>query len=189
MSGRSRRGRSKPDIEALLIKYRNLGGIPFLGNESIIQIQAWMRSSKKIFEGSKLRDDQKRLLASWALKDEALIWWETIIRDNPDGNITWDRFKEIFNERFIPPEATERLYDEFYNLKQGDMTIQEYQNKFSELSRFAPELIQDPLRKNMRFIKGFQKKYEGRVLAHVNHLFSEMIQMAYRYEYNDKQHG
>jgi len=60
MSGRSRRGRLEPDIEAQLIKYRNLGGVPFSGNESIIQTQAWMRAAEKIFEGSKLRDDQKR---------------------------------------------------------------------------------------------------------------------------------
>ena len=74
ISGRSRRGRSEPDIEALLIKFRNLGGVPFSGNESIIQTQAWMSSVKRIFERIRLRDDQKRLLASWALKDEALFW-------------------------------------------------------------------------------------------------------------------
>ena len=136
-----------------------------------------------------MRDDHKRLLAFWALKDEALIWWETVTEENLEGNITWDRFKEIFRERFIPPEATEGLYDEFYNLKQGDMTIQEYQNKFNEFSCFSLELIQDPVRKNLRFIKGLQKKYEGRVLVHANLPFSKMIQMAYRYEYNDKQHG
>ena len=69
------------------------------------------------------------------------------------------------------------------------MTIREYQNKFNELSRFAPELIRDPIRKKLRFTKGLQKKYEGRVLAHVNLPFSEMIQMAYRYEYIDDPHG
>ena len=111
------------DIEALLKRYRNVGGVPFSGYESIIQTHAWMRSDERIFEGFKLRDDQKRLLASWALKDEALIWWETIIKDSPEGNITWERFEEIFKERFIPPKATKRIYDEFYYLKQGDMTI------------------------------------------------------------------
>ena len=93
MSGRSRRGRSEPDIEALLIKYRNMGGISFSGEESIIKIQAWIRSAEKIFEGLKLRDDQKRLLASWALKDEALFLWDSIIKNNLEGNITRDRFK------------------------------------------------------------------------------------------------
>ena len=92
------------------------------------------------------------------LKDEALIWWETIIKDILEGNITWDRFKEIFNERFIPPEASERLSDEFSYPIQRDMTIPEYQNKFNELSRFVPHLIQNPKRKNLRLINGLQRK-------------------------------
>ena len=111
------------DIEVLLKRFQNLGGSPFLGKESIMETQAWIRSAEKIFEGLKLRDDQKRLLASWALKEEALFWWDSIIKNNPEGDITWDRFKVIFLERFTPPEATERLCDEFSYLIQGDMTI------------------------------------------------------------------
>ena len=56
------------DIEVLFRRFQNLGGSPFLGMESIMETQAWIRSAEKIFEGSKLRDDQKRLLASWASK-------------------------------------------------------------------------------------------------------------------------
>ena len=44
-------------------------------------------------------------------------------KKNPEGNITWDKFKEVLTEKFIPPGEIDRLYDEFYDLKQGDMTI------------------------------------------------------------------
>ena len=54
----------------------------------MIETQAWMRSTERIFQDLKLRDDQKRLLASWALKGEALIWWQTVTKENPEGNIT-----------------------------------------------------------------------------------------------------
>ena len=64
MSARNRRSNTNPDIEALFMKYRNLGGKSFLGEESIMRTQAWIRSAEKIFEAIKLRDDQKRLLAS-----------------------------------------------------------------------------------------------------------------------------
>ena len=40
------------EIEALLKRYRNLGGVPFSGNESIIQTQAWMRSVDRILKVS-----------------------------------------------------------------------------------------------------------------------------------------
>ena len=103
MSARDRRSNTDPDIEALFMKYRNLGGKPFSGEDSIMKTQAWVRSAKKIFEGSNLRDDEKRFIASWELKDEALFWWDSVIKDNPEGDITWDRFKVIFLERFTPP--------------------------------------------------------------------------------------
>ena len=82
------RWNTEPDLEALLKRYRNLNGAQFSGNESIIQTQAWMSYVKRIFERIQLRDDQKRLVASWALKEEALIWWETIVKGNPEGDIT-----------------------------------------------------------------------------------------------------
>ena len=151
-----------------------------------METQAWSRAAEIIFEGLKLRDDQKRLLASWALKEEALFWWDSIIKDNPEGDITWDRFKVIFLERFTPPEATERLCDEFSYLIQGDMTIPEYHKKFNELSHFAPHLIENPKRKNMRFINGLQRKYQNIVMRNVKLPFSEMIYMAYQYEDLDK---
>ena len=166
MSVRNRRN-AEPDIEALLIKYRNMGGITFSGEESIRKTQAWIRSAEKIFDGLKLRDDQKRLLASWALKDEALFWWDSVTENNPEGDITWDRFKVIFLERFTPPEAIERLCDEFSYLIQGDMTIPEYHKKFNELSHFAPHLIKDPKRKNLRFIHGLQRKYQNSLMRNV----------------------
>ena len=100
------------DIEVLFKRFRNLGGSPFLGKESIMETQAWIHSVEKIFEGLKLRGDQKRLLASWALKEEALFCWDSVIKDNPEGDITWDRFKVIFLGRFTPPEATSRSYRE-----------------------------------------------------------------------------
>ena len=72
MSIRNRRN-AEPNLEALLKRYRNLNGAQFSGNESIIQTQAWMSSVERIFERIQLRDNQKQLVASWALKEEALI--------------------------------------------------------------------------------------------------------------------
>ena len=68
MSVRNRRN-AEPDLEALLKTYQNLNGAQFSGNESIIQTQAWVSSAERIFERFQLRDDQKRLVASWALKE------------------------------------------------------------------------------------------------------------------------
>ena len=54
-------------------------------------------------------------------------------------DMTWARFKEVFEEKFVPRQEVERLHDEFFNLQQGDRTIHEYVYKFNELSRYGPE--------------------------------------------------
>ena len=66
------------------------------------------------------------------------------------------------------------------------MTIPEYHKKFNELSHFAPHLIQDPKRKNLRFIHGLQRKYQNSVMRNVKLPSSKMICMAYQYEDLDK---
>ena len=66
------------------------------------------------------------------------------------------------------------------------MNIPEYHKKFNELAHFAPHLIQDPKRKNLRFIHGLQRRYQNSVMRNVKLPFSEMIYMAYQYEDLDR---
>ena len=88
-----------------------------------------------------LEDQRKRYLAVWQLKEEAGHWWDTVKICNDVANMSWAKFKELFNEKYVPPQARERLREQFVNLQQGNMTVSEYVRKFDELSRYAPGLI------------------------------------------------
>ena len=100
--------------------------------------------------------------------------------------MSWDRFKELFNDKYILRQEVERLHDEFASLKQGDKSISEYVRRFEDLSRYAPELIRDDFQKNKRFINGLARKYIDRVTAHIDLFFNKMVEFACRYEENDK---
>ena len=52
---------------ALCKDFIDLGSQPFKGSESIIEVQAWLRSCERIFKRMRLEDDQKRDMASWQL--------------------------------------------------------------------------------------------------------------------------
>lgn len=56
--------------------------------------------------------------------------------------------------KWMPAAGKARLYKSFMDLKQGDMTIAEYERRFDELSKFGPGLIETPLLKNEKFIAG-----------------------------------
>ena len=70
--------------------------------------------------------------------------------------MTWDRFKEIFrNKYFIAPVRAMKL-NEFIQLKQGSMTVTEYINKFEHLSLFAAHMVGTDVLKAGRFLDGLK---------------------------------
>ena len=172
----------EPDFSVLCKKFNDLGGRPFKGTETIVEVQAWLRLCEKIFKGLNIDNGMKRFLASWQLQDKALIWWEAITREEPEENFSWERFKEVFEEQYIPAAGRTRLYQSFLDLKQGDMSFEEYTNKFNELSRFGSELISTPQKKNERFIKGMKKEYHQIMTTHVKQPFKDVVDMGFRYE-------
>jgi hypothetical protein len=173
---------SQPNLADLFRSFSRLGGNPFTAKETIIEAQAWIRSCERIFKGPKLEDDHMWLIASWQLQEEASIWWEMVTLDESADELTWSRFKVVFVQRYMPSAGISRVYKEFVDLKQGSSSFEEYLKKFNELSRFGPELVNTPLKKNEKFIRGMNKEFQERMTTHVKEYFSELIDMCYRYD-------
>ncbi len=73
-----------------------------------------------------------------------------------EDDISWGRFKELFEEQFMPTAGKTRLYRDFLDLKQGSMPIVEYKNKFNELSCYGPGFIDTFLKNNEMFVQGMR---------------------------------
>ena len=70
--------------------------------------------------------------------------------------ITWERFRELFDVKYITNAARVAKRKEFLNLKQGDMSVDEYITKFEELSRYAPHLFRTNELKIEQFVEGLK---------------------------------
>ena len=57
-----------------------------------------------------------------------------------------------FNEKYLPPIVQEQREDEFIGLRQGTLSVSEYETQFTKLSKFAPELIVTEQRRVRRFV-------------------------------------
>ena len=55
--------------------------------------------------------------------------------------ITWDQFRDCFYTKFFSANLRDTKCQEFFELKQGHMTIEKYDQEFEVLSRFVPELV------------------------------------------------
>ena len=98
----------------------------------------------------------KAELASCQLRDVSQIWY-TQWKDNrleELGPIEWDEFKESFLGKYFPHERREVNVEEFINLKQGNVIVEEYSLKFSMLSRYAPSLVSNTRDEMSHFVMG-----------------------------------
>ena len=87
----------------------------------------------------KVGEDQKTDFASYLLKGEASYWWESKKALEGEDVIAWHRFKELFLEKHFPRYVKNQMQIKFLELKQGNMSVIEYEAKFTELARFVPE--------------------------------------------------
>jgi hypothetical protein len=70
------------------------------------------------------------------------------------NTITWAEFSSQFRNYHIPAGLMKINKKEFLSLKQGNMTVSEYRDKFIQLSRYAPEEVADDERKQEQFMEG-----------------------------------
>ncbi|WMV19302.1 hypothetical protein MTR67_012687 [Solanum verrucosum] len=67
--------------------------------------------------------------------DEFTQWKEN--KGENASLVTWECFTGAFLDRFFPRELREAKAQEFMNLRQGSMSVQEYRLKFTHLSRLS----------------------------------------------------
>ncbi|KAI5327427.1 hypothetical protein L3X38_026823 [Prunus dulcis] len=139
------------DIE----RVKELGAKEFFGTSDPAEADTWLTDIKRIFEVIQCPDGDRVRLAAFLLKGNAYHWWKTVHRGyaNPAA-LTWEEFQRVFFDQFYPHSYKNAKKSEFLHLRQGSMSVLEYEHKFNELSRFAPELVTTEEDKCTRFEEG-----------------------------------
>ncbi|KAJ4702887.1 Cellular nucleic acid-binding protein [Melia azedarach] len=173
-------GSASSNTMRVVEQFRKLQPPFFEGSINPLVAEEWVRELEKIFRLIDCTDQQKVTCATYMLKGSASHWWEMTSRaqDMEGYNVTWDRFKELFDEKYFPQSLRDDKEAEFIQLTQGSKSLIEYERKFEELSRFAPHLLDTEARKARRFERGL--KPELRKLISVLELktYSAVLQKA-----------
>ncbi|KAA0053184.1 gag protease polyprotein [Cucumis melo var. makuwa] len=129
--------------------------------------QMWLTSIETIFRYMKCPEDQKVQCAVFFLEDRGTAWWETAERmlGGDVSKITWEQFKENFYAKFFFANVKHAKLQEFLNLEQGDMTVEQYDAEFDMLSRFAPDMVRDEAARTEKFVRGLRLDLQGIVRA------------------------
>jgi hypothetical protein len=116
----------------------------------------WLRTVEKQLDITQCNDMEKVLYASGQLQGAAQDWWDSLKFGRPANAapITWAEFTENFRSYHIPDGLMELKREEFRSLRQRSMTVSEYRDRFTQLSRYAPNEVAKDSDKQREFLKG-----------------------------------
>ncbi|XP_028053743.1 uncharacterized protein LOC114258084 [Camellia sinensis] len=119
--------------ESTTIKqFQDLKPTTFIGGPNPLVAEAWVRDMEKIFRTLPYTERQKVTFTTFTFKDDAQEWW--LLTLEKEDIVTWA--------------------SEFIHLRQGSMTVAEFESKFTQLARFATYVIPIEARKARKFETG-----------------------------------
>ncbi|XP_074352093.1 uncharacterized protein LOC141691255 [Apium graveolens] len=133
---------------------------------------------EKAFELAEVKNDKKAQYGSYYLKDEASYWWDSTKALLKGEAISWEKFTELFLEKYLRSYMQDRLEMRFLDLKQENMTLAEYEVKFSELARFVPEYVNTEVKKVKIFQQGLKPWIRSQVALLEIRTYAALVQKA-----------
>lgn len=122
-------------------------------------VEAWLLGMNNFFRFHDYLVNMKGRIATFSIKVKVNIWWEEVlnVRGNHEEDLNWSEFEILFRKKY----KSDRYYDdrekEFYELKMGSMTDEEYISKILELLRYVPYMEEETVN-IQRFIEwGFTR--------------------------------
>ena len=123
-----------------------LKGYPPVFKHSTDPLQAddWLRAIERQLEIARCDDKEKVLYAFGQLQGATLDWWDSFCFGCSKANlITWLEFHSAFCSHHVPAGLMKLKKKEFLALKQGNMSVVEYHDKFIQLSWYALTKVDD----------------------------------------------
>lgn len=88
----------------------------------------------KCFHIMQCPEERKVDLAVFSLQGEVEDWWT--LEENKGRRVDWEDSKEIFNGKYFSETYRDDKRDEFLHLKQWELSVAEYEKKFTELAKY-----------------------------------------------------
>ncbi|XP_078158092.1 uncharacterized protein LOC144553768 [Carex rostrata] len=132
----------------------------FDSTKDFMTVEKWLASVKDKFQILRAPNEYKVELAGQLLEGHARFWWQEVKRrwDEITGPPTWEEFETEFERRYMDIMSREALHQKFVNLKQGSVTVVEYNFKFENLMRYAPDILRDDFRLRQQYLSGLNAR-------------------------------
>jgi hypothetical protein len=117
--------------------------------------ETWLLGMRKYFQLHNYSSYAEGRISIYQLKGKASMWWDQLVQVQhiKEKNVTWKEFKKYFEKKYLTKRYYDKKMKEFFELKLGSMTIDEYERRFLELLKYV-SFIKDETVKIQRYLSG-----------------------------------
>jgi hypothetical protein len=129
------------------------------------EAEVWILGLKKYFRVHDYSENLKARISIFNLNGKASIWWEDLrnVKGFHEKDLSWKQFEKYFKKKYLLEKYFDGKTKEFYELKLGQLTIDEYIKKILELMRYVPYIKYEKI-KMQRFISGLPQSYRNKIV-------------------------
>jgi hypothetical protein len=139
----------------------------------------WLKVIGKKLDITQCNDREKVLYASGRLEGAVFDWWDAFTAAHAKADtITWQEFQVNFHAHHIPSGIMKLKKKEFLSLTQGNMIVSEYRDRFTQLSRYAPEEVDTDKKRQEHFLEGLIGPLNYQLQSHTFPNFQTLLNKA-----------
>ena len=137
---REERATAKVPNDIALERFQKFRPPRFNGMGGEEEAERWIDAMNDIYDALQYSKAMKVAFRKFQLEGPAKSWWRIIEEKwNQEGRLhNWDEFLGEFRKKYIPAVLREKREEDFVYLKQRTMSVMEYEEKFTRLSKYTP---------------------------------------------------
>jgi hypothetical protein len=126
--------------------------------------ETWLLGMRKYFQLHNYSSHVEGIIAIYQLKGKASVWWDQLVQVQHvrEKNVTWREFKRHFERKYLTKRYYDKKMKEFFELKLGSLSIDEYERRFLELLKYVP-FIKDETIKIQRYLSGLPSSISDKI--------------------------
>ena len=109
----------EPIVMDIICQFNKLKPPKFQGGADPLKYEEWIRRLENLFEIMECLDRFKVAFATYQFEGEAEHWWGTVKPRGEDDLMTWERMKELMDNKYYPRDAQRMKEREFLGLKRA----------------------------------------------------------------------
>ncbi|KAF3774026.1 hypothetical protein EJ110_NYTH51919 [Nymphaea thermarum] len=154
------------------------------GDGSPDKAEEWIEEIERIFEVLEVPGGNKVKYGSYMLKGDAQRWWKSTreIQFADQQTISWRQFRDSFFSTYFAVQARNKKMQEFLDLQQNHLSLEEYVTKYRHLEAYCPHLYTTAEARADKFIYGLRDGLRGRVMSSNPRNLDEAVTRARRME-------